>query len=306
MLDVGDGNRLYWEACGNPEGKPAVVLHGGPGSGFSPTFRRFFDPEAYRIILFDQRNCERSMPPASDPATDLTANTTAHLVADIERLREAQGIERWLVFGGSWGSTLGLAYAEAHPERVTEIVLFGVTTGRHSEFDWLFRGGVAPLFPAQWQALVDGLSEADRAGDVVDGYHRLLNDPDPDVRARAAHAWCLWESATPAWPPTDGLSGAFADPEYAYAFARLVVHYARTYAWLEDGALLRGARVLAGIPGILVNGRFDLQAPLENAWLLQRAWPGAELVVVDDAGHGFSSELADSIARATDRFAHAV
>jgi proline iminopeptidase len=297
MLDVGDGNAVYWETCGNPDGKPAVVLHGGPGSGAGAWFRRFFDPDAYRIVLFDQRNCGRSTPHASEPSTDLSTNTTAHLIEDIESLRDHLGIERWLALGGSWGSTLGLAYAEAHVARVSELILFGVTTGRHSEFDWAFRGGLALFFPEQWAQLECAV---ERDGDIVDTYHRLLSDEDAGVREQAAEAWCLWESASPDWPPKPGLAERFRDPRYAVAFARIVTHYARHYAWLEDGVLLRNATALADTPGVLVNGRFDFQAPIANAWTLKEAWPRAELVIVDDAGHG--SGLDGAIVEATRRF----
>ncbi|MBF6590613.1 MAG: prolyl aminopeptidase [Ktedonobacterales bacterium] len=304
VLAVGDGQQVYWETCGNPRGKPAVVLHGGPGSGCSPWHRRLFDPSAYRLVLFDQRNCGRSTPHASAPQTDLAHNTTAHLVADIERLRQHLGVERWLVGGGSWGSTLALAYAEHAPERVTEMLLFGVTTGRHTEFDWLFRGGVAILFPEQWARLRASLPAAERDGDIVEAYHRLLNDRDPTVRQRAADAWCLWESATLAWPPSTELAERFTNPTFALAFARLVTHYVRHNAWLEDGRLLRDAGVLAGIPGILVNGRFDFQAPIANAWELNRVWPRAELVIVENAGHAASNPgLTQELIRATNRFA---
>ena len=303
MLDVGDGNVVHWETSGNPDGKPAVVLHGGPGSGSSPRTRSLFDPDAYRVVQLDQRNCGRSTPHAGDPATDLRANTTANLVADIELLREHLGIDRWLVWGASWGSTLALAYAEAHPGRVTEMLLAGVTTGRHEEFDWIFRGGVARLFPEQWEQLVAAVPAEYRELDIVEAFVRLLNDPDAAVRRSAADAWCLWESATPAWPPTPGLDERFADPVYAFAFARIVTHYARSYAWLEDGALIRGAGALSDIPGVLVNGRFDFQAPIANAWTLHRAWPRAELVIVDDAGHGFSAEVTRAMVRALDGFA---
>jgi len=303
MLDVGDGNLVYWETCGSPRGKPAVVLHGGPGSGCSPPFRRLFDPGAYRVVLFDQRGCGRSTPHASAPDTDLASNNTANLIADIERLRRHLDVDRWLVFGGSWGSTLALAYAETHPDRVTEMILFGVTTGRRSEFDWTFRGGLAAFFPEQWERLRAGVPTAQRDGDIVEAYHRLLYDPDPTVRRRAAEAWCMWESATPAWPPTTGLAERFTDPAYALAFARIVTHYVRHNAWLEDGSLLRDAGSLAGIPGILVNGRFDFQAPIANAWELKRVWPRAELVIVDDAGHSVNAGLSRELIRATDRFA---
>ncbi|HEV2461507.1 MAG TPA: alpha/beta fold hydrolase [Ktedonobacterales bacterium] len=190
-LDVGDGHRVYWETCGNPNGKPAVVVHGGPGSGCTPWHRRLFDPGAYRVVLFDQRNCGRSTPHASTPDIDLTTNTTAHLIADMEGLRDELDIDRWLVFGGSWGSILSLAYAEQYPQHVTELILFGVTTGRWSEFDWLFRGGVGIFFPEQWDRLRASLPPAEREGDVVAAYHRLLTDPVPAICQRAAEAWCL-------------------------------------------------------------------------------------------------------------------
>lgn len=303
MLGVGDGNHVYWETCGNPHGKPAVVLHGGPGSGCSPGWRRLFDPAAYRIVLFDQRGCGRSTPHASLPDTDLSTNTTQHLVADIELLREHLGIDEWLVFGGSWGSTLALAYAEAHPDHVTEIILLGVTTGRRAEFDWLFRGGISMLFPEEGRRLVDALPAADRDGDIVDAYYRLLNDADPTVRAQAALDWCTWESATPDWPPKHGLDERFEDPKFALGFARLVTHYVSHNGFLEDGSLLRGAGALAGIPGLLINGRFDFQAPIGNAWELKRVWPRAELVIVDEAGHGGNPALIAEVIAATDRFA---
>lgn len=254
-------------------------------------------------MLFDQRNCGRSTPHASDPETDLEANNTASLIADIELLRQQLAVEQWLVCGGSWGSTLALAYAETHPDRVTEMILFGVTTGRHTEFDWTFRGGLARFFPEQWERLRAVVRAAERDGDVVEAYHRLLNDPDPTVRRRAAEAWCLWESATPGWPPATGLAERFADPAYAMAFARIVIHYVRHNAWLEDGILLRGAGALSEIPGILVNGRFDFQAPIANAWELNRVWPRAEVVIVDDAGHATNANLSRELIRATDRFA---
>jgi proline iminopeptidase len=304
MLDLGDGNLVYWETCGNPRGKPAVVLHGGPGSGCTEWHRRLFDPDAYRVVLFDQRNCGRSTPHASVPDIDLASNNTANLIADIELLRQHLDIDRWLVFGGSWGSVLALAYAEQHPDRVTEMVLFGVATGRRAESDWLFRGGVAMFFPEQWERLRAALPAADRDGDIVDAYHQLLLNPDPTVRERAAFEWCMWESATPAWPPTTGLARRFADPKFALAFARIVTHYVRNDAWIEDGSLLRDAGRLADIPGILVNGRFDFQGPIGNAWELKRAWPGAELVVVDNAGHAADNAgITAELVHATDRFA---
>ncbi len=230
-------------------------------------------------------------------------NNTSNLIADIELLREHLDIERWLVLGGSWGCTLALAYAEQYPGRVSELVLFGVTTSRRAEFDWLFRGGLAAFFPQQWERLLGALPVDEQGGNVVHAYPRLLADPDPDVRQRAAFEWCLWESATPAWPPADGLAARFTDPAFAMAFARLVTHYVKHDAWIEDGSLLREAGRLAGIPGVMVNGRFDFQSPIGNAWALKRAWPQAELVIVDDAGHaGDHPGIKKELVRATHRF----
>ena len=302
MLPVGEGHQVYWETCGDPNGRPVVVVHGGPGSGCTGWHRRMFDPATTRIVLFDQRNCGRSRPHASEPDVDLSTNTTQHLIADMEALREHLEVERWLVFGGSWGSTLSLAYAEAHPDRVSEMVLWGITTGRRAEADWLFRGGVAPLFPEQWERLCAGVPASERDGDIVEAYSRMLHDPDPAVRRRAALDWCTWESATPDWPPTAGLDSRYTDPDFALAFARLVTHYIRHDEFLEDGILLRDAGMLADIPGTLVNGRFDLQAPIANAWALHQVWPRAELVIVDDAGHAADEPgLTDALMRALSR-----
>jgi proline iminopeptidase len=302
-LEVGDGHSIYWEICGNPHGKPAVVLHGGPGSGCVPWYRRLFDPSAYRVVLFDQRNCGRSTPHASALDTDLKSNTTSHLVSDIEQLRQHLKIDRWLVFGGSWGSTLALAYTVNYPERVTDMILFGVTTGRHKEIDWLFRGGVSIFFPEQWDRLRMALPASERDGDILAAYNRQLNDPNLAIRQQAANAWCLWESASLEWPTSTKLAERFTDQRYALAFARIVTHYTHHNSFLEDGILLREADKLSDIPGIMVNGRFDFQAPIGNAWELKRVWPRAELVIVDEAGHANSSSLTQELIRATDRFA---
>lgn len=306
LLDVGDGHSLYWETCGDAEGKPALVLHGGPGSGCTPWHRRLFDPDRYRIILYDQRNCGRSTPHASGPDVDLTANTTQHLVADIERLRDHLAVERWLLLGGSWGSTLALAYAEAHPDRVAELILFGVTAGLRREFDWVFRGGLSVRFPEQWRRLRDAmLPESDRNGDVVEAAHRLLFDADPVVRERAAYEWCLWESAIPEWPPSTTLHPRFRDPAYALGFARIVTHYVRHNAWLDDGALLHGIAALAGTRTILIDGRHDPQTTA-TAEDLTRLLPLSEHVIVDDASHAASNtNIASELIRATDRLATA-
>jgi proline iminopeptidase len=301
LLDVGDGNHIHWEVHGNPDGKPAAVVHGGPGGGSSTGNLRYFDLTRYRAVLFDQRGCGRSTPHASDPATDMRHNTTEHLIADMERLREHLGVERWLLFGGSWGSALILAYAERHPHRVSEIVICGVTAGTRAEIDWLYRG-VGRFFPAEWERFRDAVPEAGRA-DPVAAYARLMGDPDPDVRARAAASWCTWEDTVIGLEP-NGTPGVYSDrpPADLQAMVRICSHYFANGCWLPDGALLRGAHRLAGIPAVLVHGRLDLSSPLDTAWSLARAWPDAELVVVDDAGHTGSDEMRTAMRNALDRF----
>jgi len=305
MLDVGDGNLVHWEVCGSPDGKPAAVVHGGPGSGCGTVARRLFDPERYRTVLFDQRGCGRSTPHASDPATGLRHNTTWHLVADLERLREHLGVDRWLLYGGSWGSTLILAYAERHPERVSEIVLSGVTTTRRSEIDWLYRG-VARFFPGEWERFLAGAPGAPRDGDITDlvgAYARLLEHPDAAVRERAAADWCAWEDAVVSGETV--VSAPYGDRPSAarLALVRLCAHYFSHGAWLEEGALLRDAGRLAGVPGVLVHGRLDLGSPLGTAWELARAWPDAELVVVGGEGHFGGVATRAHVLDALDRFA---
>lgn len=302
MLDVGDGQRVYWEVSGNPAGKPAVVLHGGPGSGCTPGGRRWFDPSAYRVVQFDQRGCGRSTPSVSDPATDLTANTTDHLIGDIERLREHLHIERWLVRGGSWGVTLGLAYAERFPERVSELILFSVTMTRPPDVHWLYHEA-GRFFPAEWARFRAGVPAAERDGDLVAAYNRLLNEhPDPAVRAQAAKDWCDWEDAVVSledgWTPNP----RYDDPAFRMTFARLCAHYFSHAAWLGSDELLANAHSLAGIPGVLLHGRFDIGGPPDVAWLLAQAWPGAELRFFR-AGHGGDDEMRGQLIAATDRFA---
>ncbi|MFI5866139.1 prolyl aminopeptidase [Streptomyces sp. NPDC051546] len=305
MLDVGDGNVIYWEVCGDPAGKPALVVHGGPGSGCSESARRLFDPARYRVVLFDQRGCGRSTPHASDPATDMRHNTTAHLVADMERLREHLGIGRWLLYGGSWGSTLILAYAERHPERVSEIVIAAVTTTRRSEIDWLYRGA-GRFFPEQWERFVAGAGGVGRDGDLVGAYARLAADPDEAVRAKATADWCAWEDAVLSGE-TKGASQPYTGrpPAARVALVRICSHYFSHGAWLEEGELLREAHRLAGIPGVLIHGRLDMAGPLGTAWELSRAWPGAELTVVEEAGHMGGAATLDHVLGALDRFAAA-
>ncbi|WP_282694701.1 prolyl aminopeptidase [Streptomyces sp. CC208A] len=300
LLDVGDGNRIHYEVHGNPAGKPALVVHGGPGSGSSPTAPRLFDPEKYRVVQFDQRGCGRSLPHASDPATDLSVNTTAHLVADMERLRVHLGIDRWLLYGGSWGSTLILAYAEAYPERVSEIVLAAVTTTRRSETAWLYEG-VGRFFPEAHERFRAG-AQVEDPGELVGAYAALMNHPDRAVREKAAADWCAWEDAVLSM---EGQGTPYTDrvDDTRLGFVRICSHYFAHGAFLEEGALIRDAHRLAGIPGVLVHGRLDMGGPLTTAWELARAWPDAELHVVESAGHLGGEETRRLVVTALERFA---
>ncbi|WP_026413152.1 prolyl aminopeptidase [Actinomadura oligospora] len=299
MLPVGGQDEIYWETCGTPDGTPAVFVHGGPGGGCSPTSRRLFDPDAYRIVLFDQRNCGRSLPHASEPDIDLSANTTAAMVADMERLREHLGVERWVVFGGSWGSTLSLAYAQAHADRVIALVLRGVYLVLPEDEPWCFaEGGVSRLFPDAWEGFRDAIPEDER-GDYMAAYARRLADPDPDVHVPAALAWTRWEDSTCYLVPRE----EDEDVRSAVAVARLENRYFGNGCFLEPGQLLRDAPRLNGLPGVIVNGRYDLLTPPDAAWALNRAWPGSELHLVPDAGHGFDEPgTLNLLIEATDRF----
>jgi proline iminopeptidase len=298
MLDVGDGHQVYWELCGNPRGKPAVFLHGGPGSGCSPDQRRLFNPDRYCVLLFDQRGCGRSTPHA-----ELEANTTWHLVADIERLRQRLGAEQWLVFGGSWGSTLALAYAQTHPERVSELVLRGIFTVRPEELRWYYQEGASWLFPDEWEHFLAPIPAAER-DDLMAAYHRRLTGPDEAARLQAAIAWSQWEGRTITLLPDAAIDSAHSDGHFALAFARIENHYFVHRGFLEDRQLLRDAHKLHGIPGVIVQGRYDVCTPARTAWELHRAWPHAEFHLVPDAGHAYKEPgiLAQLVA-ATDRFA---
>jgi proline iminopeptidase len=303
LLDVGEGNLVYWETCGNPDGKPALVVHGGPGSGCGTGSRRYFDPDRYRVVLFDQRGCGRSIPHASDPATDMSVNTTEHLLADMELLRERLGIERWLLYGGSWGSTLILAYAERHPEHVSEIVIPGVTMTRRSELDWLYRG-VGRFFPEEWERFRAGVPEVERDGDLLVAYARLMESPDADVRGKAAADWLAWEDAVISQEP-QGTPKAYSSrpPAAQLALVRICAHYFSHAAWLDAGVLIRNATHLTGIPGVLIHGRLDMGSPLRTAWELAQAWPDARLAVIDDSGHTGSETMRNEILAALEGFA---
>ncbi len=301
-LDVGDDQQIYWEVSGNPDGKPAVFLHGGPGGGTAPYHRQFFDPAAYRIVLFDQRGCGRSTPHIADGA-DLSVNTTQHLIADIEALRTHLGVERWLVFGGSWGSTLALAYAQQYPDRVTELLLRGIFLLRRKEIDWYYNGGAANVFPEMWAKFLAPVPIAERGGDLVEAYHRLLQSGDDDVATAAAIAWSTWEGATSALLPKPDRIAETAQPRFAVAFAQIENHYFCNAGFLAEGQLLRDIARIGHIPGVIVQGRYDLVCPATSAWELHRSWPTSTLVIVDDAGHAASEPgITHHLIEATDKF----
>jgi proline iminopeptidase len=285
MLDVGDGHQIYWECCGNPAGKPALFLHGGPGSGCSAGQRRFFDPNLYRVVLFDQRGCGRSLPLANGPDAKLSTNTTAHLIADIEVLRVMHGVDRWTIFGLSWGTTLGLAYAQTFPRRVNALLLGFVTTTSRREVQWITED-VGRIFPREWERFAGAVPERLRHMRLVDAYATMLADPDAAVRDHAAREWCLWEDAHVSLTPGHTPSARYRDPVFCQRFARLVTHYWRHAAFLDEDQLIRDAARLNGIPGVLIHGRYDVSAPLVTAWQLSRRWTTSRLEILDDAGHG--------------------
>jgi proline iminopeptidase len=299
MLDVGDGHIVYWELCGNPSGKPVVFLHGGPGAGVSDDHRRQFDPECYNILLFDQRGCGRSTPYAG-----LEANTTWHLVDDIERLREMTGIDKWMVYGGSWGSTLALAYAETHPDRVSELVLRGIFLMEQDEVDWMYKeGGASKIYPDKWEDFVSVIPEEER-DDLMEAFRRRLTGTDRDEQMRASKAWSGWEGAIVTLLPDAHVMEEFTDPEKAVAIARIEHHYMANLGWFETGQLLRDAHKLRGIPGVIAQGRHDSCTPPKAAWDLKKAWPEVELNIIPDAGHLFNEPgILDCLIRTTDRFA---
>ena len=299
-LDVGEGHSLYWELCGNPEGKPVVFLHGGPGGGSSPDHRRQFDPARYNILVFDQRGCGKSTPYAS-----LEANTTWHLVEDIERLRELVGVDKWMVFGGSWGSTLSLTYAQKYPERVTELVLRGIFLFDQYEVDWLYKEGANSVYPDKWEEFTSLIPE-DEHGDLVEAYRKRLTGSDTDEQLRAAKAWSAWEASTVTLLPSVETMEHFTSREVAIAIARIENHYMANNGWLEPGQLLRNADKLRDIPGVIVQGRHDTCTPPKAAWALKKAWPEVELNIVPDGGHLYNEPgVLDGLIRATDKFANA-
>lgn len=299
QLRVDERHVLYYEQCGNPDGKPVVMLHGGPGAGCSPKMRCFHDPSKYRIVLFDQRGSGRSRPHA-----DLVDNTTWHLVADIEALRARLRIDAWQVFGGSWGSTLALAYAQSHPRRVTELVLRGIFMLRRWELEWFYQEGASRLFPDAWEHYIQAIPQVERA-DLISAFHRRLTGDDAQIRLAAARAWAVWEGATSFLRVDQNFVSGHEDAQFALAFARIENHYFVNGGFFEvEDQLLRDAHRMADIPGVIVHGRYDVVCPVANAWDLHKAWPKARLQISPTSGHSaFEAENIDALVRATDAFA---
>ncbi len=298
MLDVGEGHSLYYERVGTPGAKPAVFLHGGPGGGMSPDHRRQWDPELYNVLLFDQRGCGKSLPFA-----EIEDNDTWRIVADVERLREMCGHDKWQVFGGSWGATLALAYAETHPDRTSELVLRGVFLARQTEKDWLYTYGASEIMAEQWDQFT-GLIPEDERGDLVKAYYKRLTSDDEDTRLAAAREWSLWEGNVATLLPDPALLDTFAHPAKAVPFARICAKFFLEDFFLEEAQLLSNVSALAGIPGIIVQGRHDICTPPTSAWALKKAWPEADLWIVDDAGHSAAEAgIIDGLVRATDKLA---
>jgi proline iminopeptidase len=300
-LKVSPIHELYYEQCGNPQGKPVVFLHGGPGGGITPDYRRYFNPEIYRIILFDQRGSGKSTPHAS-----IEENTTWHLVSDIERLRDHLGIGNWQVFGGSWGSTLALAYAETHPDRVRELVLRGIFLCRSKEIRWFYQEGASCIFPDVWEEYLTVIPESERA-DMVSAYYRRLTSEDQSFRLEAARAWSIWEGSTSKLFFDPEMIEKFADPEFALAFARIECHYFMNNAFFSsDNYLIENVGNIRSIPSVIVQGRYDVVCPIMSAWELHRAWPEAQLKIIPDAGHSISEPgIIDALVEATDHFGRA-
>jgi proline iminopeptidase len=298
-LPVSGGHELYFEESGNPRGKPVIFLHGGPGGGSEPRMRRYFDPARYRVVLLDQRGCGKSTPFAA-----LEENTTWHLVDDIEALRRQLGVERWQVFGGSWGSTLALAYAESHPERVSELVLRGIFLLTREEIRWFYQEGTSWIFPDFWREYLEFIPEAER-GDLLHAYYRRLTSAEPAVARAAAKVWSMWEGRTSKLIPDPDLIARFGADDFSWAFARIEAHYFVNDAWLGQGrGLIENIGKLRHIPGVIVHGRYDVVCPVKNAFDLHHAWPESRLIVVPDAGHSASEPgTVHELVSATDRFA---
>jgi proline iminopeptidase len=299
FLKVSDLHEIYYEVSGDPHGKPAVVCHGGPGGGSTPSMRRYFDPARYRIVVFDQRGCGKSTPSA-----EIRENTTWSLIEDMEKLRARLGVERWLVFGGSWGSTLALTYAQTHPDRVTELVLRGIFTLRQEEIRWFYQEGADWFYPDAWEAFQEPIPEAER-GDMVAAYYKRLTSDDVDERIRAAKAWSVWEGGTVSLIPSAERIASFSGDAFATAFARIECHYFVNKGFFErDDQVIVNIGLARHIPAVIVQGRYDVVTPLHTAWALHKAWPEADFKIIQDAGHAASEPgIIDALIRATDKFA---
>ena len=299
QVPVPGGHELYVDESGNPDGIPVLFVHGGPGGGCGKYDRRYFDPELYRIILFDQRGSGRSTPHAS-----LENNTTPDLVADMEVIRARLGVEKWALFGGSWGSTLSLVYAETYPERVLGLILRGIFLCRPKDLQWFYQGGAAQVFPDYWQDFLQPIAEADR-GDLIHAYYRLLTGDNDLLKMGAAKAWSLWEGRCATLRPNHDVVESFAKPHKALSLACIEAHYFVNNAFLEPDQIVNNAHRLSGLPGTMIHGRYDMVCPLDNAFALQKAWPDAELQIVREAGHSSSEPgIVDALIRATDALAH--
>ena len=293
-----DQHQIYFEQCGNPNGKPALFLHGGPGGGGSEEVRRFFNPDIYRIIVIDQRGCGRSKPHGC-----LENNTTWHLVSDIENLREKLGIEKWLVFGGSWGSTLSLAYAQAHPKSVSELVLRGIFLLRKEELHWFYQDGASRIFPEAWSGFLDIIDE-DKRDNLMSSYHEIFKSDNKEKRLKAAIAWSKWEAATSSLAYKPSLIEEFSNPEFALAFALIENHYFMNKGWFKtENQIIESIDIIRSIPAVIVQGRYDVVCPMKTAWELSEAWPEAELIVAPGSGHtAFEKEITHALISATDKF----
>lgn len=298
-LPVTDGNEIYWEASGNPRGKPALHLHGGPGSGIMTRYRRHFDPERFLVVSFEQRGCGRSRPLVTNPGADLLSNTTPALISDIEELRRHLQVEAWLLSGVSWGTTLALAYAQAYPDRVTEIVLTAVTTTTRSEVEWATEQ-MRRVFPREWDRFAAAV-RPEPGQSLIDAYYERITHPDRKVRESTARAWCAWEDVHVSLNPKHTPSPRFRDPEFRLLFATLVIHYWKHAGFISGDGILANMGRISHLPGVLIHGRWDVSSPMETAWELHKAWPASELVVVDVDGHG-GETMADELTRAIARF----
>jgi proline iminopeptidase len=297
-LSVGDGNEIFWETSGNPKGQPALFLHGGPGGGIKTGYRRRFDPEKFMVVSFEQRGCGRSRPLATDSLSDLKSNTTQNLISDIEKLRSFFNIEKWLITGGSWGTTLALAYAQAHANRVVGLVLAAVTTTTEFEVSWITES-MAELFPNEWDRFKKAVDDMPGTR-LIDKYYEAIRHPDQEVRLQVAKAWCEWEDVHPSLDPNYTSNPDFKDPKFCLQFSTLVIHYWKHSAFLKSEQILTQMNLISHIPGILIHGRYDVSSPMRTAWRLHQSWKNSELIIIDDEGHGgpkMMGEMALAISR---------